>query len=145
MESSVRRVLNRMGRLAKGTFERKPDLDFEHMSGNDVFTITKMKGFIDSVTSKAIVGEREEALKALTSYLASDYAQFMQDSKQRMEEKEGSARASVYMMGLVVLKLASYLMSQTAEDIYQRYFRGLEQEPSVHVLPWPEPVMKLMT
>ena len=145
MESSVRRVLNRMGRQAKSTFEHRPNLDFEHMTGGDVFTVTKLKGFIDSVTSKAMVGKREEALKALTSYLAADYAQYLQDSKRRMEDKEGSALASVYIMGLVVLKLASYLMSQTAEDIYQRYFRGLEQEPSVHVLPWPEPVMKLMT
>jgi hypothetical protein len=36
-------------------------------------------------------------------------------------------------------------MSQTAEDIYQRYFRGLEPEPSVHVLPWPEPVLNIIT
>jgi isoleucyl-tRNA synthetase len=84
-------------------------------------------------------------LRVLMSYMSMDFKQYMDESKQRLEGKDRSALISLYIMGLVILKLASYLMSQTAEDIYQRYFRGLEPEPSVHVLPWPEPVLNIIT
>jgi hypothetical protein len=145
LESFIRRDLNRLGRMVKGSFDEKPDLDYGQMSGTDVFVIARMRNFIDTVTSKAIAGKREEGLRVLTSYMSMDYKQYMDESKQRLEGKDRSALISLYIMGLVILKLASYLMSQTAEDIYQRYFRGLEPEPSVHVLPWPEPVLKIIT
>ncbi|MDD1746245.1 MAG: hypothetical protein LUQ16_00620 [Methanomassiliicoccales archaeon] len=144
MESSVRRDLNHIGRLVKGSFQERPTLAFEHMTGVDAFVITKLRSFIDSVIAKSIAGKREEALLTLISFMSTDLKQYMEDSKERLEGKDRSALISLYIIGLVLLKLASYLMSQTAEDVYQKYFHGLEVEPSVHVLPWPEPIVKAM-
>lgn len=120
-------------------------MDLDQISGVDAFAITKMGRLIDEVTSKAISGKREEGLKTLTSFLSAEYRRYLDESKQRLEEEDRSVLISIYTIGLTLLKLASYLMSQTAEDIYQRYFRAFEPEPSVHVLPWPEPIMKVMT
>ncbi len=145
MESLVRKDLNRLGRLVKGGFEERPDLDFEQMDGPDASAITRMRPLIENVTSKSISGRRDEGLRTLASYLKAEYKEFLDESRLRLEGKERSALISIYTIGLTILKLASYLMSQTAEDIYQRYFRGLEPEPSVHVLPWPEPVSRVMT
>jgi len=144
IESSVRKDLNHIGRLIKGSFNERPALDFEHMSGVDAFNVTKLKGFIDSVMAKSIAGKREEGLLMLISFMGADFKQYMDEYKDRLEDKDRSALISLYIVGLVLLKLTSYLMSQAAEDIYQKYFRGLEIEPSVHVLPWPEPVVKIM-
>lgn len=144
LESSVRGALNRSGRLALGAFDERPAMDFEHMSGSDAFVITKLRSFVESVTAKAINGKREEGLQLLNSYLERDYKDYMDQTKARIDDKDRSALLSVYIIGLVMLKLASYFMSQTAEDIYQKYYRGLESEPSVHVMPWPEPVMKML-
>jgi hypothetical protein len=144
IESSVRKSLNHVGRLIKGSFVERPILDFEHMSGVDAFIVTRLKGLIDSVIAKSITGKREDGLRMLVSYMSADFVQYMEEYQSRLDGKDRSALISLYIIGLVLLKLASYLMSQTAEDIYQRYFRGLEVEPSVHVLPWPEPIVKTM-
>jgi len=145
LESIVRRDLNRIGRTVKGSFDERPDLDFELMSGPDALEVARMKTVIDSVTSKAIAGKREEGLRLLNSYIRGDYKHYVDDSKDRLESKDRSAQVSIYLIGLVILKLSSFLVSQTAEDIYQRYFRGLEPEPSVHVIPWPDPIIRAMT
>jgi hypothetical protein len=145
LESFVRKDLNRMGRLVKGSFSERPHLDLDQISGTDAFAIMKMGRLIDAVTLKAVSGKREEGLKILASYLSTEYRHYLDESKPRIERKDGRVLTSIYTIGLTLLKLASYLMSQTAEDIYQRYFRGFEPEPSVHVLPWPEPIMKFMT
>lgn len=145
LESIVRRDLNRIGRTVKGSFDERPDLDFELMSGPDALEVARMKTVIDSVTSKAIAGKREEGLRLLNSYIRGDYKHYVNDSKDRLESKDRSAQVSIYLIGLVILKLSSFLVSQTAEDIYQRYFRGFEPEPSVHVIPWPDPIIRAMT
>lgn len=144
LESSVRGELNRVGRLVNGEFEERPVMDYSQMSGTDVFILSKLRTFLETVTAMTIAGKREEGLRMLSTYLETDYQEYWEQSKARIDGHDRSALFSVYIIGLVCLKLASYLMSQTAEDIYQKYYRGLEPEPSVHIIPWPEPIMKMI-
>jgi hypothetical protein len=117
LEYLVRKDLNRMGRLVKGSFEEKPNLDYERMSGADAFAITAMRPLIDKVTSKAIAGKPEEGLRVLTSYLGTEYRKYLDEAKQRIEGKDRSVLISIYTIGLTLLKLSSFLMSQTAENV----------------------------
>lgn len=145
MESSIRGELNTVGRLVNSSFGERPTMDYASMSGDDVFVLSKLRNFLETVTALAISGRREEGLRILGTYLDNEYGDFKVQAKGRIEAKDPSALFSIYIIGLVCLKLASYLMPQSAEDIFQRYYRGLEPEPSVHIVPWPEPIMRMIS
>jgi isoleucyl-tRNA synthetase len=70
--------------------------------------------------------------------------EYYSNAKKRIDVDEQSASLTVYTIGLITLKLTSAMMPQTAEDIYQKYYRFYEMEPSVHIVPWPEALIKLM-
>jgi len=143
-ESTIRSDLNRIGKAIRSSTDDKPSIDHSQMAGADVWAMSRLKGFIETITSLAIAGKREEGLKLLGDYLEDDYPEFHEAAKERIGSKDQSALFTEYNIGLVALKLASYLMPQTAEDIYQRYFRNFEPEPSIHIVRWPDVALKVI-
>ncbi len=55
------------------------------------------------------------------------------------EEKE-SAQYSLYLSLLAILKLMAPITPFVTEEIYQRYFRTVEKEKSLHIAKWPEKI-----
>jgi len=137
-ESTIRKDLNRIGKTIRSAAANRPSLRTEQMDGVDAIAMSRLRGFIDTITTLAIAGQREEGLKILGDYLENDYPEFLDSAEARIISKEESAVYTEYTIGLMALKLASYLMPQTAEDIYQKYFRGYEPEPSIHIVRWPD-------
>ena len=54
-----------------------------------------------------------------------------------------SALFTVYIIGIVSLKLVSDLIPVAAEEIYQKFYRSLERDPTVLMVTWPEVVMRM--
>ena len=144
MESSVRGSLKEIGIMVDRTFEERPSMEISHLSPSDANALSKLRDFVESVTSSSYSIKREETLTKMNAYLEGDFVDFRRQARPRLEAKDSSAMLTIYIIGLVMLKLSSYLMSQSAEDIYQKYYRGLEPEPSIHVVPWPELIMKML-
>jgi valyl-tRNA synthetase len=82
------------------------------------------------------------ALKGLHGFLVNEFtAYFENNAETRIADKDPSALFTVYIIGLVSLKLVSDLIPVAAEEIYQKYYRGMERDPSVLLVTWPEVVM----
>jgi len=144
IESSIRHSLDKMAKLAQASNKVKPSMQLERMQGDDVMALVKLRSVLESVTQLTIAQKRSESLQALQEYLKNECSEYYSRAKKRVEAGEQSAYETVYVIGLVTLKLASALMQQTAEDIYQKYYRSFEAEPSVHIVRWPESLIKLM-
>ena len=144
VESSIRNSLDKMARVVRASSKLKPTLQVEQMQGDDVIAIVKLRDVLCSVTQLTVAGKRSESLQTLQDYFKDDYSEYYSRAKKRIDAGEPSASMAIYIIGLVGLKLASAMMPQTAEDIYQKYYRFYESEPSVHIVPWPEAMMKLM-
>ena len=144
-ESSIRYSLDKLAKTVRTSAKVKPStMQMEQMQGDDVMAIMKLRDILGSVTQLTMAGKRNEGLLALQEYLKKDCSEYYSRAKKRVEEGDQSASMTVYTIGIVALKLASALMPQTAEDIYQKYYRYYENEPSVHIVPWPEAMIKLM-
>jgi valyl-tRNA synthetase len=115
------------------------------LAGADVWVISRLHELIDSVTSATLSNNKKNAIEMLRSFLEDEFLEFFEEScKKRVEEKEPSALFTVYVIGIVCLKLASALMPSSAEEIYQKYYRNFEGEPSIHLVMWPEIVMHII-
>jgi hypothetical protein len=145
VESSIRYMLDKIAKAVRASANIKPTIQMEQMQGEDVMAIMKLKDILGSVTQLTVAGKRSESLQTLQEYLKKDCSEYYSRAKKRLETGEQSATMTVYIIGLATLKLASALMPQTAEDIYQKYYRYYEAEPSVHIVPWPEALIKLMS
>jgi hypothetical protein len=143
-ESSIRYSLDKIAKVVRTSIKLKPTIQMEQMQGDDVMVLVKLRDVLGSVTQLTMAGKRSESLQTLQDYLKNDCAEYNSRAKKRIEAEEQSASLTVYTIGLVTLKLASAMMPQTAEDIYQKYYRFYEIEPSVHIVPWPEILIKLM-
>ncbi len=144
VESSIRQSLDKMSKAVRASHKIKPTLQVEQMQGDDVMAIVKLRDVMASVTQLTVAGKRSESLHTLQDYIKNDYSEYYSRAKKRVEAGDPSASMTVYVIGLVGLKLASAMMPQTAEDIYQKCYRFYESEPSVHIVPWPEAMRKLM-
>jgi hypothetical protein len=144
-ESSIRYSLDKIAKVVRTSIKLKPTIQMEQMQGDDVMVLVKLRDVLGSVTQLTMAGKRSESLQTLQDYLKTDCSEYNSRAKKRIEAEEQSASLTVYTIGLVTLKLASAMMPQTAEDIYQKYYRFYEIEPSVHIVPWPEILIKLMT
>jgi hypothetical protein len=144
VESSIRYMLDKIAKAVRTSCNIEPTMQMEQMQGDDVMAIMKMKDTLESVTQLTMAGKRSESLQALQEYLKKDCSEYYSRAKKRLESGDQSASMTVYTIGLVALKLASALMPQTAEDVYQKYYRYYEAEPSVHIVPWPEAMIKLI-
>jgi hypothetical protein len=144
VEASIRNNLNRIGKTLAAQLSARPSMDPSQLQGGDVWALSAIQETIQSVTALVITDKRERALNALNTFLSQDFSEFCETAKERTAHGDQSALFTIYTITIVSLKLASYLMPQSAEDIYQRHFRLLELEPSVHIVMWPDVVMRII-
>ncbi len=140
-EASIRGALAKAGNALQTSTKSRPNLSLNEMQGVDVWAIARIRPVMQTVTSRTLVGDREAALLALDTYLKDDFVKFFEEVRGRLEEQEPSAQMTAYALTITALKLASGMLPQAAEDLYQKHLRGLENEPSIHVVPWPEAVI----
>lgn len=144
-ESGVRNELIRIGKIVKETVKERPEMGPSDLSGVDVWVVSRLHELMDGVTSATLSGKKDEGIEQLRSFLEDEFADFYEENcKDRIAAGDRSAAFTVYTIGLVCLKLASGLLPSSSEEIYQRYFRELEEELSIHLVMWPEIVMRII-
>jgi len=145
MESTILNQLTWMGKLLRDVLDKRPMMDPSDVTGIDVWLLTSVQDLMDMVTSATISGKEEDALDTLNIYLGEDFRDFfIEEMKERFDQKDPSAIFAFYIVGIVCLKLAGALMPEAVEDIYQENFKRFEEDPSIHVVLWPEIVMKIL-
>jgi valyl-tRNA synthetase len=145
-ESTVRKELERIGKIVNRRAEIRPVLPLSEIEGTDVWLITAVQELMEMVTSSTISGNQGEAIEILRDFLGDDFREFYREEMvSRVEEGDASAIFGLYTVGIVCLKLSSAIIPEPSEMIYQKHFRRYEEDPSIHVVMWPEIVMKMAT
>jgi valyl-tRNA synthetase len=62
--------------------------------------------------------------------------------KYRIGKGDEIAQHTLYTIGLGIAKLFAPFLPHLSEEIYQEYFRSSEKDKSVHISPWPKPVLR---
>jgi hypothetical protein len=145
MESTILEQLRWIGNRVDEVLERRPNLDPEEIAGPDVWLLTSVQELMDMVTSSTIAGDEIDALDTLCIFLGEDFKEFYREEMAtRVINGDPSAIFGLYIVGIVCLKLASSILPEPVETIYQDLFRRFEEDPSIHVVHWPEIVMKII-
>jgi len=145
MERSLRQQIDKIGKAVNARVEKRPSLEPAQMQGADVWVQQRLQALTQSLTTLAVAGKKREAMVQLQSFMKQDFNDFWEANKDRMERNDPSALFTLYVIGLVCLKLASMLMPQSSEDLYQKHYRIHELEPSIHIVAWPDTVMKIIS
>ncbi|MFP4546311.1 MAG: class I tRNA ligase family protein, partial [Methanomassiliicoccales archaeon] len=144
-EGRLREQLDWLGGLVHSAVREPPELEPSEIEGTDVWVIKGLEELINSVTSTTLAGEGTRAMEHLCSFIEEDLRGVYEENlAQRVKEGDESASLTLYTASLVCLKLAAPLMPTAAEEVYQNDFREHEEEPTVHVVRWPDIVMRLM-
>jgi len=144
LEFSLRTDLNLLCRGAVSGMASKPSLEPSQLEGSDVWILSGLGKLIQDTTTLLVSGERQKSLLRIHEYVRNGAMAYAESSAERRREGDLSAILTCYTMAFVGLRLASGVLPQASEDIYQRYLRTFEGEPSVHIVAWPEIVMKVM-
>jgi hypothetical protein len=143
-EIEIRDELNVIGEIVKEKVRSRPKMQLAELNGMDVWAFEEMSEIIQMATASNLAGTRTKALKGLHGFLVNEFSTYYENNaKKRIDEGDQSALFTVYMIGMVSVKLVSELIPVTAEEIYQRYYRELERDPTILMVTWPEVVMRM--
>ena len=141
-ELQIRDELVFIGETVKANVHGRPEMRLADLNGMDVWAFEKMSEIIQMALASNLAGTRSLTLEGLHGFLVNEFsAYFENDAKTRIADRDPSALFTVYIIGLISVKLVSDLIPVAAEEIYQKYYRALEQDPSVLLVTWPEVVM----
>jgi hypothetical protein len=143
-ELEIRDEMVDIGEMVATNITFRPEMQLSELNGMDVWAFEKMSEIIQMTLASNLTGMRSVSLKVLHGFLVNEFSSYYENNaKARMADRDPSALFTVYVIGLVSLKLVSDLIPMAAEEIYQKYYRGLERDPSVLLVTWPEVVMRL--
>jgi hypothetical protein len=143
-ELEVRDRLLFIGGIVKDNIPVRPDRQMAELNGTDVWAFERMSDIIQVTMASNLAGTRSLSLKILHHFLVNEFSSYYEaNARNRLVGRDPSALFTVYIIGLVSLKLISDLTPVAAEDIYQKYYRHLERDPSVLLVTWPEAVMAM--
>ncbi|EKD49525.1 MAG: hypothetical protein ACD_63C00113G0001, partial [uncultured bacterium] len=121
-------------------FEQDKDVQLEPV---DKWILSRLANTIETATEKFENYGYSAALDATERFFWHDFAdRYMEFVKYRLygedEKSKESARQTLYICFLNILKLYAPILSHVTEEIYQTFFKKFLDERSVHVCAWPK-------
>ncbi|OPY31065.1 MAG: hypothetical protein A4E32_02049 [Methanomassiliicoccales archaeon PtaU1.Bin124] len=145
MEMEVKDQLRNLGQLVKESIKTRPVYDMEVFIPVDRRMITKMTAVLDGINTKNLSGNLPKSIEDMHNFLLKDFEWYYNDDvMRRLGEGDSSAHMTIYLIGIAFLKVASVMTPSVAEDIYQKYYRGLEEATSIYTVFWPEVVLEFI-
>jgi len=146
LESCLIDELKKLGRRVRSNIMEPPQMNASQLQESDVLILSDLQRLMDKVIPRTLVGRMSEAVEILRSFLSEDFNEFyLENMEERLDQGDPSALYTLYSAALSCLKMAAPLLPTQTEDVYQEYYRDLEEQLSVHVLMWPEVMMNLLT
>jgi valyl-tRNA synthetase len=110
----------------------------------DKWILTKYSKLIKKCTEQMEVFDYSQAMKEneyfLWHELADHYIEMIKGSIYHKENVD-SIRYTLYTIGLGILKLFAPFFPHITEEIYWDLYKEYEDDKSIHVSPWPEPIL----
>jgi valyl-tRNA synthetase len=110
----------------------------------DKWILTKYSKLIKKCTEQMEVFDYSQAMKEIEYFLwhelADHYIEMIKGSIYHKENVD-SIRYTLYTIGLGLLKLFAPFFPHITEEIYWDLYKEYEDDKSIHVSPWPEPIL----
>lgn len=144
MEIEIKDQLRSLGQLVKESIKTRPVIEIAILNIKDEKMVLRMSQTLEDINTKNLAGNFSKSVEEMHGFLLKDFEWYYdEDVISRLAEGDRSAILTIYMIGVCFLKLASVLMPNVAEEIYQKYYRDLERSTSVYLILWPELVIEL--
>ena len=89
-------------------------------------------------------GKLIEVLKTVEDFVREEVStEYLTKEGKRLDSKDEAAWYTMWSVGLGLIKLVAPVVPNLSEEFYQQYFRDREGSPSIHSVPWPEPLSQL--
>jgi valyl-tRNA synthetase len=110
----------------------------------DQWILTKYSKLVKKTTEQMDVFDFSQAMKEIEFFLwhelADHYIEMIKGSIYNKENVD-SIRYTLYTIGLGLLKLFAPIFPHITEEIYVDLYKKHEEDVSIHLSPWPEPVL----
>ncbi len=110
----------------------------------DRWILTKYSKVVKSCTQKMDVFDYSQAMKDIEYFLWHELADhYIEMIKSSIYEKRNleSIRYTLYTIGLGVLKIFAPIFPHITEELYHTIYHPHESDKSIHLSPWPTPVL----
>jgi hypothetical protein len=144
MEMEIKDQLRSLGQLVNESIKTRPVIEMAILSIKDEKMVVRMSQTLENINTKNLGGNFSKSVEEMHTFLLKDFEWYYdEDVINRLAEGDRSAILTIYMIGICMLKLASVMMPNVSEEIYQKYYRDLEGSTSVYMILWPELVIEL--
>lgn len=110
----------------------------------DKWILTKYSKLVKKCTKQMDNFDYSQTMKEVEYFLwhelADHYLEMIKSSIYENKNIE-SINYTLYTLGLGTLKLFAVFFPHLTEEIYQNFYKQFEKDKSIHVSPWPEPVL----
>jgi len=110
----------------------------------DTWILTKYSKLVKKCTEQMEVFDYSQAMKEIEYFLwhelADHYIEMIKGSIYHKENVD-SIRYTLYTIGLGLLKLFAPIFPHITEEIYWDLYKEYEDDKSIHVSAWPEPIL----
>jgi len=110
----------------------------------DIWILSKYSVLVEKVTRLMGVYEYAQAMKHIEYFLWHELADhYLELVKSYIynEKEQKSVFYTLYTLGLGMLKLFAPIFPHITEELYHQLFYNTNQQNSIHISPWPEPVL----
>ncbi len=140
-----KRLMNKIWNIEKfigNAVEAKPSKPGE-LNIIDKWILSLYSKLIEEATQHMDSFEFSDAMKKIEYFIWHEFADhYIEMVKHRIYgKKDASAIYTLYEIGLGIAKLIAPFLPFIAEEIYDVHFKKFENEKSIHVSKWPEPLL----
>ncbi len=108
----------------------------------DRWILTRYSEMVNKVTEYMDEYRYDRALKETEYFLWHIFADhYIEMVKHRIYENDPAVKYVMHEVGLGLTKLLAPFMCFATEEIYHRYYKEHYRSQSIHVSPWPEPIL----
>ncbi len=110
----------------------------------DTWILTKYSKLVKKCTEQMEIFDYSQTMREIEYFLwhelADHYIEMIKGSIYHKENVD-SIRYTLYTIGLGLLKLFAPIFPHITEEIYWDLYKEYEDDKSIHVSPWPEPIL----
>ena len=127
--------------ITNDTQPKKPD----ELTMVDKWILTKYSQLVKKTTSQLDRFDYAQAMKEIEYFvwheLADHYIEMAKSSIYNKKNIE-STQYTLYTLGLGIIKLFAPFIPHITEELYQIMYKDAEQNESIHIMNWPEPILE---
>jgi len=121
---------------------KKMVLDPKKLRVIDRWILSKYSRTVENVTKYMDEFMFDKAMKEIEEFLWHEFADhYIEIVKYRAYDGDESAVSTLYAVSSGITKLLSLFLPHITEEIYEQNFKKNEKYQSIHVSPWPKPVL----